>query len=167
MDSQDDQQLIAAVGQLQSAEASSRAAAANQTAAHRSGRRGLLARKAAIAPDQAAAEASAATEQMSHETAAALAQELLTDLYQKLAELDVEAAEGKARQILLGLGFSKERMECPTSTLSGGWRMRVALACALFGAPDILCLDEPTNHLDLEAILWLQVRPEYVAAEVE
>ncbi len=49
-------------------------------------------------------------------------------------------------------------MEAPLATLSGGWRMRAALAAALFAAPDILCLDEPTNHLDLEATLWLQVR---------
>lgn len=158
MDSHDEQQLISAVAQLQAAEASSKAAFANQTAAHRSGLRGLKARNAAIAADKAAAETVAVGQQMSHEAAAAAAQELITDLYQKLAELDVDAAEGRARQILTGLGFSKERMDSLTGTLSGGWRMRVALACALFGAPDILCLDEPTNHLDLEAILWLQVR---------
>lgn len=157
MDSGDDQQLISAVASLQSAAAANTAASANATAAQRSGRRGVAARKAAVAAEKSAADVASSGVAMSHAEAAAAAQVLITEMYQQLAELDVDAAEGKARQILGGLGFSKERMDSPTSALSGGWRMRVALACALFGAPDILCLDEPTNHLDLEAILWLKV----------
>ena len=74
----------------------------------------------------------------------------------RLSEIEAETAEYRAEHILRGLSFTEEMMRAPTSDLSGGWRMRVALAKALFVKPDILFLDEPTNHLDLHAVLWLE-----------
>lgn len=81
--------------------------------------------------------------------------ERLKEVYDELNAIGADAAEPKARRILAGLGFTREMMERPTKSLSGGWRMRVSLARALFIEPTLLMLDEPTNHLDLNAVIWL------------
>jgi ATP-binding cassette subfamily F protein 1 len=79
----------------------------------------------------------------------------INQVYDEMNALKTDAAEGKARRILAGLGFDKEMMERATKHFSGGWRMRVSLARALFMEPTLLLLDEPTNHLDLNAVIWL------------
>jgi len=76
--------------------------------------------------------------------------------YEELEEMDPSTFEAKAGSILHGLGFTQAMMARPTKDMSGGWRMRVALARALFIKPHLLVLDEPTNHLDLGAVVWLE-----------
>lgn len=74
----------------------------------------------------------------------------------RLEELDPEWAKPKASKLLHGLGFTSEMQKKPTRDFSGGWRMRISLAEALFIEPDLLLLDEPSNHLDLETVVWLE-----------
>jgi len=82
--------------------------------------------------------------------------EKLAEVYEKLQEIGSDAAEAQASKILAGLGFTKSMQGRPTKSFSGGWRMRISLARALFVQPTLLLLDEPTNHLDLRAVLWLE-----------
>ncbi len=74
----------------------------------------------------------------------------------RFEELDGYALDGRAREVLDGLGFSQEMMEGDVGALSGGWKMRVALARILLMRPDAMLLDEPSNHLDLESLIWLE-----------
>lgn len=80
----------------------------------------------------------------------------LKQIYDRLIDIDADSAESRARNILNGLQFPDHVVDGPAKDLSGGWRMRTALAGALFMSPDLLLLDEPTNHLDLEAVIWLE-----------
>ncbi len=74
----------------------------------------------------------------------------------RFEELDGYALDGRAREVLDGLGFSQEMMDGDVGKLSGGWKMRVALARILLMRPDAMLLDEPSNHLDLESLIWLE-----------
>jgi len=84
--------------------------------------------------------------------------EEMGEIWGRLIEIDADSAPARASEILAGLGFSHDDILRPMAEFSGGWRMRVALAAALFAEPDMLLLDEPTNYLDLEGALWLEQR---------
>eukprot|EP00898_Chlorokybus_atmophyticus_P002690 jgi/Chlat1/3421/Chrsp23S00273 len=91
-----------------------------------------------------------------HEDPAAVIGERLNEIYERMNEIGGEAAEAKASKILHGLGFTEAMQNRSTKSFSGGWRMRISLARALFMQPTLLLLDEPTNHLDLRAVFWLE-----------
>jgi ATPase subunit of ABC transporter with duplicated ATPase domains len=78
------------------------------------------------------------------------------EVQHRFEELDGYALDGRAREALAGLGFSQEMMDGDVGALSGGWKMRVALARILLMRPDVMLLDEPSNHLDLESLIWLE-----------
>lgn len=77
------------------------------------------------------------------------------ELLEKMEAMGIDKDESLVRRILTGLGFNKEEQEYPVKQFSGGWRMRISLARALYMEPTVLMLDEPTNHLDLNAVIWL------------
>lgn len=81
----------------------------------------------------------------------------LKQIYTRLEEIESDKAESKASGILNGLGFSPAQQMAATKTFSGGWRMRLALARALFCRPDLLLADEVTNYLDFPAVVWLGI----------
>lgn len=78
------------------------------------------------------------------------------EVQSRFEELDGYALDGRAREVLAGLGFSQDMMDGDVGALSGGWKMRVALARILLMRPDVMLLDEPSNHLDIESLIWLE-----------
>lgn len=127
---------------------------AQDIADKRSGARGWDARKVLLDKEKRLNDVK--DEPFDHAKDISRAQEMLHELYDKLSLVDADEAESRAMEILAGLGFSEDQIYGPTDLLSGGWRMRLALARALFLNVDVLLLDEPSNHLDLGAMLWLQ-----------
>jgi ATP-binding cassette subfamily F protein 3 len=135
----------------------------HRVAERRSGARGKQARKELIKLEERFEESKQRLEEtendvdptkLSEETQGVA--DMLTSVQASLELMDAAGAEAKARIVLLGLGFKDDRIDKPMSELSGGWRTRCDLACALTQYADVLLLDEPTNFLDLPSVIWLQ-----------
>ncbi|KAF1850380.1 P-loop containing nucleoside triphosphate hydrolase protein [Cucurbitaria berberidis CBS 394.84] len=135
----------------------------HRIAERRSGARGKQARKELIKLEERFAESEHRLEEsesaidpkkLSGDTQAAA--DMLAGVQASLELMNAEEAEAKVRIVLLGLGFKEDRIDKPLTELSGGWRTRCDLACALTQYADVLLLDEPTNFLDLPSIIWLQ-----------
>ena len=125
----------------------------------RHGRVGRLAQEAPAGPDRLLDLVLAADEERARllaEAQSAHEGARIAEIATRLSDIGAYAAPARAAAILAGLGFSHTDQQRACSEFSGGWRMRVALAAALFAQPDLLLLDEPTNYLDLEAALWLE-----------
>ncbi|KAK5273733.1 hypothetical protein LTR96_000333 [Exophiala xenobiotica] len=157
--------LVKTVQTLQLEQAKRELAEAQLLATRRSGARGLKARQALIEEENAVEEAHRRRVISSHaktpvaedeQEATKLGLEMLEATRLALEAMDAGSTDARARKILLGLGFSESRIEQPFVSLSGGWRTRCDLACALIQQVDVLMLDEPTNFLDLPAIVWLE-----------
>ena len=108
----------------------------------------------AVAAELAQLEAALADPEQADHLDAIL--ERFGEVQARFEELGGYALEGRAREVLDGLGFSQEMMDGDVGALSGGWKMRVALARILLMRPDVMLLDEPSNHLDLESLIWLE-----------
>ena len=154
---------IRAYRQLQRDASQKKYEEANMIATRRSGARGLKARKDLVAAEEglnscieklSLADKEEDGNVINNETTAAV--DRLADVQSFLSAIDSAGSEGRAKRILHGLGFTDTAISQPYTDLSGGWRTRCTLACALFQSADILLLDECTNFLDLPAIIWLQ-----------
>lgn len=134
---------------------------ARRIAIRRSGARGKEARKEQIRLEEELeksqarlAEGNVTATELAEETSQAA--DLLSDIQAQMELMGAAEAESNARSVLLGLGFTQESIDQPMSQLSGGWKTRCSLACALCQPSDLLLLDEPTNYLDLPSIIWLE-----------
>jgi ATPase subunit of ABC transporter with duplicated ATPase domains len=108
----------------------------------------------AVAAELKELEAAMANPERAHEMDAII--ERYGEVQARFEELGGYALEGRAREVLGGLSFSQETMDGDVGRLSGGWKMRVALARILLMRPDVMLLDEPSNHLDIESLIWLE-----------
>ncbi|KAJ2797053.1 hypothetical protein H4R20_005330, partial [Coemansia guatemalensis] len=129
---------------------------AQKIATLRSGKRGKNARAVALKAENTMLASVREGLYLGGKSDSEVAADVLTTLYAELDTMDAHSAEAKARSILGSMDITEAQQDGPVSNLSGGWRMRVALAKAMFLEPDVLLLDECTNHLDLAAIAWLQ-----------
>ncbi|MGK7870178.1 ribosomal protection-like ABC-F family protein [Falsiroseomonas sp. E2-1-a20] len=107
-----------------------------------------------VAAELSALEAAMADPDQAHDLDRII--ERFGEVQARFEELDGYALDGRAREVLAGLSFSQEMMDGDVGALSGGWKMRVALARILLMRPDVMLLDEPSNHLDLESLIWLE-----------